>query len=101
MAKQKEKSELEHLRGELRKLRSENRNLKKRIGRLDKRSHDLDEREEQIQEFELESEKFELTTTVNLKDKCPKCVGKLKATDIGPRIIRNCDTCKYREVKKK
>ena len=96
MAKQKDSSELEHLRGELRKLKSENRNLKKQLSRYEKRvrnyENTIGEREEE--ELEAITPQFEQET-----HRCPNCQAKIEPAHLGVRILLRCQCGYHRSVK--
>jgi hypothetical protein len=96
MAKQKDRSEVEHLRGEVKNLKAQVRHLKKELARKQKRQHqyeDLEEREKDLEETLV----AEIIEDVS---RCPKCAAKLEETNIGVRILVRCESCDYRETKK-
>jgi len=84
--KNREGSELEHLRGENRRLESQNRQLKKRVRALDKRSHFYEDLvEEQIED-------------IIPKANCPTCKkGNITILDLKYVRFEHCDNCEYRK----
>lgn len=98
MAKQKEKSELEHLRSENRMLKSEIRNLKKQVGRANKKDRREAYLEKELKEYIIKEEQEQY----EVKGKsCPKCKGILETVDLGVRILEKCSTCGHRMTIKK
>ena len=93
MPKQKEKSELEYLRGQCRKLKSENRILKKRNRQLESKRHNY-ESEYPRYEIDIESPIEEYTHD------CPDCGKGTVSTviELRNKYIEACDVCNYRNV---
>lgn len=87
-----------HAKDDLEALRSENRELKATVKDLERQLKKLNK------EFKIESDNEDLvkSTTQEKKPKtnrCDKCErGIVKTTDLGPRIIRSCTICEYRQV---
>lgn len=87
--RQKNKSEVEQLRGENRKLRSQNRQLRKRVNQLERKAHFYEEVVEEI------------TEDVTIKKSCPECdEGILQELDMIHVIITKCTECDYRKTRK-
>lgn len=96
--KDKERSEVEYLKGLVRKQKSIIKELQKEIGRASKKSHLYDDIEEKIKDLEIEEE---IKSSVPQFD-CPQCKkGNLDYSDLGVRLLITCSNCKYRESKKK
>lgn len=84
--KQREKSEVEHLRGQIRKLESENRQLRKRIRVLDKKAHFYEDITADVAE------------DIIIKNNCPSCSkGNLIILDLKHVVFEQCDSCEYRK----
>jgi len=97
MAKQREKSEVEHLRAENRKMKAELRNLKKQVNRTNKRAHQFEDLEERLAEQTLEEKSSDYIVVDNTA--CPKCSkGKIETIDLGIRKLVRCDNCEYKET---
>ena len=78
--KQRESSEVEHLRGRVRKLESQNRQLRRRLKSLDKREHLYEDLIEAVSE------------DIVIDDKCKKCkVGKTRLLDLNHVRFMVCD----------
>lgn len=92
MAKQKERSELEYLRGQCRRLQSENRHLKRRNKQLETKKHI----------FESEFPRHESSIDIQIEDSysCPDCGKGNVATviEFRDKQIEACDLCTYRKV---
>lgn len=99
MAKQKERSEVEHLRSENRNLKSQVRNLKKQLSRKEKREVQFLELEEQVKDFEIEIEQVKLEPPKS--EKCPKCSHSVEVVDLGIKLLLKCKNCNHRETRKK
>jgi predicted RNA-binding Zn-ribbon protein involved in translation (DUF1610 family) len=99
MAKSKERSELEDLRARNKKLEKENRQLRKEIGRFEKRKHLYEENLEDIMSEEDTKNSIEFENNI-VKRKCPKCGKELKITDLGSRLLLQCENCSYRKTEK-
>jgi predicted Mrr-cat superfamily restriction endonuclease len=95
MAKKRERSEVEWLRGEVKKLRSAIKHYKKELGRLSKRSLNYEELEAVVQEQELAVEEIKhATTTLN----CSKCQSNsVTIADLGAKVYKFCSNCGNRE----
>lgn len=101
MAKNKERSEVEFLRGQNKALRTEIRQLKRDLARHQKRQHELEDREEELQEMFEEQTVSEMPHEVQTKTACLKCgSGGLETIDLGIRTIIKCTNCGNRETKK-
>lgn len=92
MGKQKEKSEVEYLRGLVRQLRSENKKLKNELKRLKKKETETDELREELKDYHYEEKMHE--------DTCPDCQkGRLTSTHLGVKILYICSVCGHRIIK--
>jgi ribosomal protein S27AE len=88
--KQKNKSELEVLRGENRKLRSENKKLRREIKDLQKRAHFY---EEVVDEVVKDAE---------VKTICKNCgKGQILSYDLGRLRLDKCSICDFEKKTKK
>lgn len=88
--KQKERSEVEYLRGEIRRLKSENRNLRKRIKDVQKREHLYEISSEELYDSDVE--------TGPIAPRCPKCNAlDLVYIDLGRYTLEKCNSCEYRK----
>ena len=104
MARSRDRSEVERLKGIIREQRSVIKALKKEAGRLNKRSHQYEDIEEKLAEhhlFEEEREKEEVEKTeTTSKGQCPKCGEDLKEVAFGTYTYLFCTKgpriCKYR-----
>ena len=85
--KQRERSEVEHLRGKIRELESENRQLRKRLKRLDKQSH--------LYEDIIDAVAEEIEVPSNNCEKCKN--GVLQTVDLKYARFVVCQTCKERK----
>lgn len=84
--KNKERSEVEYLRGELRRLKKEVAVLRKELAkRIDRDFADAYEVEEEVEE--------EYVKEVS----CPKCGKELEVIDLNIRLLHTCK-CGYRKV---
>ncbi len=97
MAKQKERSEIEHLRSTIKTQRSQIKNLKKEVERARKRSFQTEDLEERLAESMIEEE-YEENEIVSVTAKCPKCGNKVESVELGSRVGVFCD-CGYRKSK--
>jgi hypothetical protein len=98
MAKQKERSELEFLRGRVRELEALVKQLQKKASRSDKRKQQLenvvDEREEEAQQEVAKTFEVEVAEL-----KCPSCGSKeFCQVLIGNRNLEMCDSCGHRKT---
>lgn len=88
--KQKNKSEVEVLRGENRRLKSENRNLRKRVKELEKKSHFYEEIVDEVVE------------DVKFRNTCRNCgKGEVLSYDMGLIRLNKCNLCDYEKKIKK
>lgn len=97
MAKSKDRSETEYLRGIIKNLKSENRNLKKQLSRSNKRAHQYEDFETKLQDTEVE-EVFE--SVIPPEKTCPKCKSKLKESPLGIKVLITCTSCNFKETRK-
>jgi len=82
---QKNRSEVEHLRGEVKRLKSLNRQLRKRLSASLKKEHFFEQIEEEADEVEL-------------VDACSSCgSGVMVAVDLKFVKYKVCSECKHRE----
>lgn len=85
--KNKESSEVEHLRGQVRKLEATNRRLRKRNRQLDKKSHFHEDVIDDVAE-----------DIASKGETCPECgKGQITTVDLKYLLIDSCDTCEYRK----
>lgn len=98
MAKSKDRSEIEYMRGLIKNLKAEVRNLKKQVARHNKRAHqyeDLEERQAEVEVADL------YTTTVTSKIICKSCSSdKMEEVSLGVKKLIVCRDCGKRETKK-
>jgi hypothetical protein len=94
MAKSKDRSEVEYLRGLVKDLKSQVRNLKKEVSRSSKRQHREQDLEEIVKEIQFtETQEAEQAKGVT----CPnKCKAPMEAADLGIRTIHTCTSCGHR-----
>lgn len=86
--KNKNHSELEHLRGQNKQLKSENRQLKRQLKNLENRAHFYEEVIEDV------------TEDLNI-DTCFECgKGNLQVLDLKHVKFIHCDLCGYKERQK-
>lgn len=98
MAKARDRSEVEFLRGEVRKLRSAIKHYKKELGRATKRSRDYEELESVVQEQELAVEEIRLAVA---SPSCSKCQSSsVTMADLGAKVYKFCSNCGHREKTK-
>lgn len=84
--KQRNHSELDHLRGRVKKLESQNRQLRKRLKSLDKREHLYEDLLDAVAE------------DIIVDPKCPKCkTGKLEYKDFTHVKFEVCVDCDYKK----
>lgn len=100
MAKSKDKSEVETLRGVVKALKKQNQHLKKELSRKEKRQHLHDDLEEHEAEL-LVREELEERSTLLEKDRCSICQGELDIVDLKIRTLITCTSCGNRKVIKK
>lgn len=98
MAKQKERSEVEHLRSTIKNQRSQIKNLKKEVERARKRSFQSDDLEERLAENMIEEE-FEENEEISKTERCPECNNTIEIVEMGTRVGIFCE-CGYRRTKK-
>lgn len=92
MARNKEKSELEHLRGQNRQLRKQVKSLQKQLGRHQKEIKNLKVNESPDKDrlpMSYQEEEF---------DACPVCDGELRYIDMKIKTVVNCSSCEYRRT---
>jgi transposase-like protein len=91
--KNKNRSEIEVLRGE-------NRSLRKELKQLRKQARIVEDKEDDIQ---LELEGFSVYQESPKKTYCPSCkIGEFKmAIDLSDKTIYNCTECDFKRVTKK
>lgn len=100
MAKSRERSEVESLRGLIRQLKSENRHLKKELARAEKNTKkQISMYAELTDATEASYATPELAATEDAYS-CAKCGSKVKETDLGSRILYVCQksTCSHRQI---
>jgi hypothetical protein len=94
LARNKDKNEIEHLRGELREAMKENRALRRRLKTVEKDKNIWTQ-------YSLDSDEPEVPVTI-LQPTCPQCKrGNLVLTDLGIKNLLSCALCGYRLVKLK
>lgn len=94
MARKRDRSELEHLRGEIRRLESEVRRLKKQLRQQEKETlnRDIDILDELLN--------HELTEKETKLERCSQCgIGYLEVTDLGIKKLIKCTECSYRRTR--
>lgn len=85
--KQKERSEVEYLRGKVKKLESTNRRLRKELRSLKKRAHMYEDIVEDV-----------ATSVEESKDICTECgKGEITVHDFVHIIVKSCDTCGHKK----
>lgn len=84
-SRNKNRSELEYVRGKNKQLKSENRQLRRRVNDLEKRSHFYEEViDDVVEDIDL--------------DECQECgKGYLQVLDLKYIKFVHCDTCGYKE----
>jgi formamidopyrimidine-DNA glycosylase len=100
VAKSRERSEVESLRGLIRQLKSENRHLKKELARAEKNT------KKQISmyaELTDATDASYATPELAVDDDTPSCIkcgSSIKETDLGTRILYVCQkaTCNHRQI---
>lgn len=98
MAKQKERSEVEHLRSTLKSQRSQIKNLKKELDRARKRSFASDDLEERLADQMIE-EDFKERELVSKEERCPECNNTVEIVAMGTRQGIFCE-CGFRRTRK-
>lgn len=83
--KQRNHSELDHLRGRVKKLESQNRQLRRRLKSLDKREHLYEDLLEAVSE------------DIVIEPKCPQCKGKIEYKDFTHVKYEVCVDCDYKK----
>lgn len=95
MAKKREKSEVEYLRGIVKNQRSIIKHLQKEVSRGKKRQHQEELIAEELLEDEFKEQEIIATNS------CPECFkGKIETVDLGARKMTICDSCKFRKIRK-
>lgn len=93
--RQKERSEIELLKGRIRKLESENRAYRRENKSLKKKAHFHETTVEELAELRSIEEHEETQS-------CPQCgKGKVSSLDFVHLILETCDSCDYRKRTKK
>lgn len=92
MAKSKDKSEVEYLKGLNRQLKKQLKKVNRQASRAEKQALRQLEDAEEVEEVEEEEAS---------DGKCSKCKARLVPIDMGIRIVYNCQKCGHREAKKK
>lgn len=95
MSKQRERSELEHLRAENRTLKKQIKHLKKQLSHKEKREHLYEDISEEIEDQGMEED-------IAPKGKSCELCGKgvLVREKMGARILTKCTTCTYSKFTK-
>jgi predicted RNase H-like nuclease (RuvC/YqgF family) len=83
--RQRNHSELDHLRGRVKKLESQNRQLRRRLKSLDKREHLYEDLLETISE------------DIVIEPKCPQCKSKIEYKDFTHVKYEVCVDCDYKK----
>jgi len=92
MSKQKEKSEVEFLRGENRMMKSQIRSLQREVKKLQKDTKEI----ETLEEIAREAVEF----TEDAPILCSACgTGHLNTTSLGVKQLTVCNNCKFRKLK--
>ena len=100
MAKSKDHSELEHLRGLVRKLKSENRQLKKVVGLSKKEIAQFEEHF--VEAFDPDTTTADTTVFTRKQDEvCDKCGATMDVYDMDIRELLRCQACPNRRSRKK
>jgi archaellum component FlaC len=88
--KNRERSEVEYLRGQIRELESENRQLRRRLKTLDKKTH--------LYEGIVEAVAEEIKPNTEAETKCKKCkIGTIRFIDVKHAKFFVCSECHHRE----
>lgn len=98
MAKKRERSSEEYLRGIVKQQRSLIKHLKKEAGRSTKRAHQYHDLEDRLSEEMIEQE-TQIEQEFVKEEKCPNCKGKLEVITLGPKTLVICKDCKYRKTR--
>lgn len=98
MTKNKERSEVEHLRGVVKSQRATIKQLQKEVTRLTKREHLHEDLELKLAE-QLVEEEVEETKVMLKREKCPECGDEIEVTPLGAKKLFTCTSCKYRKLK--
>jgi hypothetical protein len=95
LARQKDKSETEHLRGELKEAQKIIKVLKKRLRTLEKSKHVWDQ-------YNLDADENSAPDFTDIKTTpCPDChTGTVLKIDLGIKVIESCSICQWRRVVK-
>lgn len=95
MAKKKERSETEYLRGVIKNQRSIIKHLQKEVGRSKKR-----QQQDELMAEELLEDEFQEQDMIS-DNKCPECgKGTLETVDLKVRKMTVCNSCNYRKIRK-
>jgi len=97
MGRNRDKSELAHLKGIIRKLESENKQLKRQAKRVQKEQARLDVWMDDVMDAYVEE-----VPPPPPPNRCPSCGDKTNyvKADLGNRILHNCKNCGYRKSEK-
>ncbi len=95
LVKQRDSSELEHLRGIIRNLRSENKSLKKQLSRSQKRERQIEDdiSDNDIPDSDVHDIWQEEIITPGFR--CERCQSSYKPLDLGSRVLHICLNCKW------
>lgn len=96
MAKNKDRTEIEYLRGIIKKLEAENRRLKKVSGANTKKLANLDDIEDDVEEEQKQEVKIK---NLFQEQQCPECNRTLEVIELGARKMHTC-ACGYRKTVK-
>jgi septal ring factor EnvC (AmiA/AmiB activator) len=99
LARQKDKSELEHLRGENRELTKTIRKLKRQVHQFEKSKHIYHEVISDYEEIIAEEQAQEVVVEKKSKMKsCEKCFsGVMEEFEIMDKVIGTCNSCGHRK----
>lgn len=98
MAKKRDRSETEYLRGLVRSLKSQVRHLKRHNKELGVQARRFEEHEDDMLEEGAQPSESPYQLPANT---CECSKGQLVKTDLGVRIITTCTTCSFRKIEKK
>lgn len=99
MAKPKDRTEVEFLRGQNRDLQKQIKHLKKELGRMNKRARNVEDLEEIIREDDIGQ--GSPTVAVDAVRLCKKCQSNsLTVANLGVKTYLFCNDCRARELVK-
>lgn len=101
MAKNKDRSEVEHLKGIIRQQKSIIKNLRKSVSRKNKKERNVEELEQALAEEYLKEEAEEIQIPIKQKDRCSKCQGETEEVDLVVKWLVICQSCDFRFTRKK